>query len=147
MTNLHNPQFNAPNPDSPELVDQHLKEVIEACQAVAAGDWDMERFKEYIEQLSEKLSEREEFIKSLPIPEDIIDEIREELELGFSGITYWNDGLARLIEFTSDPCVEHLEEGLDLCQQGNDLLNEAVALNRTNYRRVEELYRESLAMG
>lgn len=140
------PSFLNPQPEQPEVIDQHLKEVIEACQAVASGDWEIDQFAEYIEQLSVRLAEREDYIKKLPIPEEIIDEIREELELGFSGITYWNDGMARLTQFLDDPSVEHLEEGLDLCQQGNDLLNEAAQLNRTNYRRVEQLYRESSTM-
>jgi hypothetical protein len=140
------PRFLQPEPDQPEPIDQHLSEVTEACQHVAAGEWDLDQFADYIEQLAERLAEREEFIKSMPIPPEIIDEIREELELGFSGITYWNDGVARLAQFPDDPDVEHLEEGLELCRQGNDLLNEAAQLNRANYKRVEQLYRESSAM-
>jgi hypothetical protein len=133
--------------DEPELIDQHLLEVTQACQRVASGEWELEDFAEYIEQLMDRLAQREEDIKKLPIPEEIIDEIREELEIGFSGITYWNDGVARLARFPEDPDVEHLEEGLELCRQGNELLNEAARLNRANYRRVEQLYRESSTMG
>lgn len=132
--------------DTPEPIDQHLNEVTEACQRVASGDWDLDQFGDYIDQLADRLAEREEFIKNMPIPPEIIDEIREELELGFSGITYWNDGVARLAQFADDPDVEHLEEGLELCRQGNDLINEAAQLNRSNYRRVEALYRESSSM-
>ncbi len=141
-----NPGFLSSNEETSEPIDQHLFEVTEACQKVASGDWDLDQFAEYIEQLSEKLAEREEFIKKLPIPEEIIDEIRDELELGFSGITYWNDGVSRLAQFPDDPAIEHLEEGLDLCRQGNDLLNEAAQLNRANYKRVEQLYRETSTM-
>jgi hypothetical protein len=132
--------------DSPEPIEQHLNEVTEACQRVASGDWDLDQFGDYIDQLVERLAEREEFIKNMPIPPEIIDEIREELELGFSGITYWNDGVARLAQFADDPDFEHLEEGLELCRQGNDLINEAAQLNRANYKRVEALFRESSTM-
>lgn len=141
------PKFLTPPDESLPLIDQHLMEVTEACQRVASGDWELEEFADYVDQLAERLAKREEDIKKLPIPEEIIDEIREELEVGFSGITYWNDGVARLAQFTEDPDVEHLEEGLELCRQGNDLLNEAAQLNRANYRRVETLYRESSSMG
>ncbi len=141
-----NPGFLAPDEETPTPIDQHLLEVTQACQKVASGDWDLDEFADYIEQLAERLNEREEFIKKMPIPEEIIDEIREELELGFSGITYWNDGVARLAQFPDDPVVEHLEDGLELCRQGNDLLNEAAQLNRANYKRVETLYRESSTM-
>ena len=103
-------------------------------------------FGDYIDQLVDRLADREEYIKNMPIPPDIIDEIREELELGFSGITYWNDGLARLAQFVEEPDVEHLEEGLELCRQGNEMINEAAQLNRANYKRVEQLYRESSTM-
>ena len=140
------PRYLPTESEEPEVIDQHLLEVTEACQRVASGDWELDQFAEYIDQLVDRLTEREEFIKNMPIPPEIIDEIREELEVGFSGITYWNDGVARLALFPDDPDVEHLEEGLELCRQGNDLLNEAAQLNRANYRRVETLYRESSTM-
>ncbi len=147
-SNPHLPKF-LPPPDEAEplpAIDQHLKEVEDACQRVASEEWDLDQFHDYIIQLSERLNEREDFIKKMPIPEEILEEIREELELGFSGITYWNDGVARLALFPDDPDVEHLEEGLELCRQGNDLLNEAAQLNRSNYKKVETLFRESSAM-
>jgi hypothetical protein len=140
------PRYLPTESEEPEVIDQHLLEVTEACQRVASGDWELDQFADYIDQLVDRLAEREEFIKNMPIPAEIIDEIREELEVGFSGITYWNDGVARLALFPDDPDVEHLEEGLELCRQGNDLLNEAAQLNRANYKRVETLYRESSTM-
>ena len=146
MAGPPHPRFLPQDPDQPALIDQHLREVTEACERVASGDWDLETFGEYIDQLVDRLAEREEYIKNMPIPPDIIDEIREELELGFSGITYWNDGLVRLGLFVEEPDVEHLEEGLDLCRQGNEMINEAAVLNRANYKRVEQLYRESSTM-
>jgi hypothetical protein len=146
MASSEFPRYLPTEPDQPEVIDQHLLEVTEACQRVASGDWELDQFADYIDQLVERLAEREEFIKNMPIPPEIIDEIREELEVGFSGITYWNDGVARLAQFPDDPDVEHLEEGLELCRQGNDLLNEAAQLNRANYKRVETLYRESSTM-
>lgn len=146
--NTPHPKFINPSLDQnpPQVIDQHLAEVEEACQRVASGDWDLDKFAEYIEQLANRLTELEDTIKNMPIPPEIIDEIREELEIGFSGITYWNDGLARLAQFPDSPEVEHLEEGLELCREGNDLLNEAATLNRANYERVEALYRESSSM-
>lgn len=146
MATPPHPKFLQPEPEEPIQIDQHLHEVTQACQNVAEGEWDLDQFAEYIEQLAVRLAEREEFIKNMPIPPEIIHEIQEELELGFAGITYWNDGVARLAQFPDDPDIEHLEEGLELCRQGNDLINEAAKLNRVNYQRVEERFRETSTM-
>lgn len=146
MAGPQHPRFFPAETEQAVVIDQHLIEVTQACQNVASGDWDLDQFADYIDQLAARLTEREEFIKNMPIPPEAIDEIQEELELGFSGITYWNDGVARLAQFADDPDIEHLEEGLELCRQGNELINEAASLNRVNYRRVEEQYRESSTM-
>ena len=130
----------------PEVIDRHLAEIEDACQRVASGEWDGDQFADYIEQLAEKLAERENFIRQIEIPPEAIEDMREELEIGFSGIAHWNDGVARLAQFIEEPDVSHLEEGLDLCRQGNDLLNDAMRINRDNFKRVESMYRESSTM-
>lgn len=130
----------------PEVIDQHLSEIEEACQYVADGEWTPEQFGDYIEQLAEKLAERENFIKQIEIPPEAIEEVKEELEVGFSGIAHWNDGVSRMMQYLEDADISHLEDGLDLCRQGNDLLNEAMRINRENFKRVEAMFRESSTM-
>lgn len=127
----------------PEAINQHLQEIEEACQRIASGEWDSDDFADYIEQLAEKLQEQEDFIRQIEIPPEAIEEVREELEVGFSGILHWNNGVARLAKFIEETDVTHLEEGLELCRQGNELLNEAMQINRENFKRIEALYRES----
>lgn len=130
----------------PEKIDRHLQEVEDACQRIASGEWDTDQFADYIDQLAEKLQERENFIRQIEIPPEAIEDMREELEVGFSGISHWNDGVNRLAQFIEETDIAHLEEGLDLCRQGNDLLNEAMRINRENFKRVEAMYRESSTM-
>jgi len=130
----------------PETIGRDLAEIEDACQRVASGEWNGDQFADYIDQLAEKLQERENFIRQIEIPPEAIEDMREELEIGFSGIAHWNDGVARIAQFLDEPEVAHLEEGLEMCRQGNDLLNEAMALNRENYKRVESMYRESTTM-
>lgn len=132
--------------EEPEVINQHLAEVEDACQRVASGEWTPEKFEEYLEQLAEKLQEREDFIRQIEIPPEAIEEMQEELEIGFSGIAHWNDGVSRMMQFVEEFDVTHLEEGLELCREGNDMLNEAMRINRENFKRVEELYRESSTM-
>ncbi len=130
----------------PQVIDAHLKEFEDACQKAADGAWDIETFAEYINQLAEKLAEREDFIKQIEIPPEAIPEVKEELEIGFNGIALWNDGVAAAAQFIDEQDVSFLEEGLELVRQGNDHLNEAMRINRENFKRVEALYRESSTM-
>lgn len=130
----------------PQVIDAHLKEFEDACQNAANGTWDIETFADYINQLAEKLGEREEFIKQIEIPPEAIPEVKEELEIGFTGIALWNDGVAAAAQFIDERDVAFLEEGLELVRQGNEHLNEAMRINRENFKRVEALYRESSTM-
>lgn len=130
----------------PEVIDRHLTEIEEACQRVASGEWTTDQFADYVDQLAEKLQERENFIRQIEIPPEAIEDMRQELEVGFAGIANWNDGVARMAQFIDEPEIAYLEEGLELCRQGNDLLNEAMKINRENYARVETMYRESSTM-
>lgn len=128
------------------VIDQHLVEVEDACQKILSGEWDADQFGDYIDNLAEKLQERENFIRQIEIPPEAIEDMREELEVGFAGIAHWNDGVARIAQFLDEPEIAHLEEGLEICRQGNEMLNEAMRINRENYKRVEAMYRESSTM-
>ncbi len=133
------------NDDSP-VVNQRLLEAEEAAQKAASGEWTPEEFEDFIEELSQALQKREEDIRQIEIPPEAVEDFREELEVGFRGIQLWHEGVARMALFTEEMDVTHLEEGLELCGQGNEHINEAMRINRDNRRKLEEIYRDSSTM-
>jgi hypothetical protein len=44
----------------------------------------------------------------------------------------------------SDPA--HIEEGLELIREGNELINDAMKINRDNRKKLEEVYIDSSTM-
>ena len=134
------------NQDSQPVVNQRLLEAEEAAQKAASGEWTPQQFDQFIEELTEELNKREEDIRQIEIPPEAVEEFREELEVGFRGIQLWHEGVARMALFTQDGDVAHLEEGLDLCVQGNEHINEAMRINRDNRKKLEEIYRDSSTM-
>lgn len=135
----------APEPE-PETVDQRLREAEEAAEKAASGEWSNEQFAEFIDGLSQTLQEREEQIRQIEIPPEAVEDFREELEVGFTGIQLWHEGVARMALFAEDMDVAHLEEGLEICRQGNEHINEAMRINRENRKRLEEMYIDSSTM-
>ena len=130
----------------PDTVDQRLREAEEAAEKAASGEWTTDQFSEFIEGLAQTLAEREEQIRQIEIPPEAVEDFREELEVGFTGIQLWHEGVARMALFADDLDVGHLEEGLDICRQGNDHINEAMRINRDNRKRLEEMYIDSSTM-
>lgn len=127
-------------------VTQRLIEVEEAAEKAASGEWTPEQFEEFIEEVAQALVKREEDIRQIEIPPEAVEDFREELEVGFTGIQLWHEGVSRMALFSEELDVAHLEEGLDLCRQGNDHINEAMRINRENRKRLEEIYRDSSTM-
>ena len=58
----------------PETIGRHLAEIEDACQRVASGEWNGDQFADYIDQLAEKLQERENFIRQIEIPPEAIED-------------------------------------------------------------------------
>lgn len=146
-TNLqHSKMARQAQEPEPEVVNQRLLEVEEAAEKAASGEWTPEEFGQFVEEVAQALVEHEEHIRQIEIPPEAVEDFREELEVGFNGIQLWHEGVARLGLFLEEPDVAHLEEGLELCRQGNDYINEAMRINRENRKRLEEMYIDSSTM-
>lgn len=130
----------------PELVNERLLELENAAKKVLSGEWTAEQFGSFLGDIQQKLAEREQAIREIEIPPEAVEDFREELEVGFTGIQLYNEGVKRMILFVEDSDVAHIEEGMDLVRQGNDHINEAMRINRENRKRLEEAYLDSSTM-
>ena len=130
----------------PEMVNERLLELENAAKKAVSGEWTSEQLGAFLGDIQQKLAEREQAIREIEIPPEAVEDFREELEVGFTGIQLYNEGVKRMILFVEDPDVSHIEEGLDLVRQGNDHINEAMRINRENRKRLEEAYLDSSTM-
>lgn len=130
----------------PSYINDRVRELEEAAEKVQSGEWEIETFQEYVESILQVMNEREQSIRAIEIPPQTIEQFRAELEAGFTGITLYHEGLAKMATFgdTEDPAV--LTEGLALVKKGNDYLNEALRLNYSSQKKYEEMYLDASSM-
>lgn len=139
---VQNPQDEA----GPTYISDRVKELEDAATKVQSGEWSVDKFSEYVDGILQVMNEREQSIRSIEIPPQTIDQFRAELEAGFTGITLYHEGLARMAGYAETQDPANLTEGLDLVKQGNDYLNEALRLNYTSQKKYEEMYLDASSM-
>ena len=130
--------------DAPHLqVNERYLQLVEAGESVLHGTWSLPEYARFIERMSQSLAVKEQEIREIEIPPEALDEFREELETGFSGIELYAQGVTEMRLFLADRNPVHVERGLELAREGNDLINEAMRINRDNRRVLEEVYFDS----
>ncbi|MEW6281026.1 MAG: hypothetical protein AB1758_20600, partial [Candidatus Eremiobacterota bacterium] len=107
------PAEGEPAPE-PERVNDRLLQLEDAANKAASGEWTPEELGEFLDGISRVLAEKEQSIREIEIPPEAVEDFREELEVGFTGIQLYNEGLQRMLMFVEDPNPAHLEEGLEL---------------------------------
>lgn len=134
-----------------QVVEQHtpinsrLNVIENAVERVLSGEWPLEEFLPFLEEIHEVLSSKEQEIREIAIPEESIGEFQEELSVGFSGIALYNEGIAHMLSFDGEN-PEVLSEGLKLVRKGNERINEAMRINRASRSKLEEeIAREATA--
>ncbi len=130
----------------PNYINDRVKELEDAATKVQSGEWDLDQFSDYVEDILQVMNEREQSIRAIEIPPQTIEQFRAELEAGFTGITLYHNGLARMASYADSQDPAALTEGLELVRQGNDYLNEALRLNFASQKKYEEMYLDASSM-
>lgn len=133
-------------PKSQSAVMERYNQLREAADMVINGEWTIEEYGEYLENLAQVLAQKEQEIRDIEIPEEAYEDFEEELSVGFEGITLYNEGIAHMMLYLDDQDPAHIEHGLDLVHQGNENINDAMKINRQNRRKLEEMYVDTSTM-
>lgn len=133
-------------PKSPSFVMERYNQLKEAADLVMNGEWTIEEYGEFLENLAQVLAQKEQEIRDIEIPEEAYEDFEEELSVGFEGITLYNEGIAHMMLYLDDQDPTHIEDGLELVYQGNNNINDAMKINRQNRRKLEEMYVDTSTM-
>ena len=128
--------------EAPVVNDRYLR-IKEACDQVLYGERSPEEFATYIDEIIIALETKDQEMREIEIPDESYDDFREELEVGFSGVELFLEGLRTLRLYTEQPEESHLQAGLELILEGNTLINDAMRINRENRRKLEDMYVDS----
>ena len=117
-----------------------LMQFSSAVDNVKNKTWSLDEFKNFIDSLLKTMVEKGREIRTLEIPPEVYHEFEEELHIGYKGIDLFEQGMVELSYYIQDQNEEHLDRGLQLLEEGNDTINDALRINHETQERLEELY-------
>lgn len=124
----------------PTKVNERYLQIKAASDQVLAGTWTIDEYSAFLHDLKAVLSQKEQEIREVEIPEEALEEFSEELTVGYRGIDLYNEGISYLMKYLEDTNPVNITHGMNLIFEGNERINEAMRINRENRRRLEELY-------
>lgn len=121
-----------------EKVSGRMGQFVDAVNNVKGGAWSAEEFLEFLQNMFVVLQEKRVGTEAL-IEESHYDEFcQEEVELGLQGMEQFEEGMQEMSLFLEDGEVAHLDVGLASINHGNELLNDAMRVNRASRRKLED---------
>lgn len=122
-----------------EKVTERYQQLKEAGEKVLGGTWSVEEYATFLDDISNLLAQKEQEIRDIEIPADALEDFRQEIEIGFSGLELYTNGISTMRQFLTDGDEAHIQQGLELIRDGNEMINEAMRINRENRRKLEEV--------
>jgi hypothetical protein len=103
-----------------------------------------QEFRDFLTSLQNRLQETLDMVNSFDLPDDIANEMKNELTLGTDGIKLFLEGIAEMLTYKEDCNYTCVDRGLILAREGNQRLNDALKVNFENYWIMEEAVQEFL---
>ena len=119
-------------------INGRLHLIEDAVDSIKNGSWSLEEFLDFMQDMHETLSAKEREIRDIVIPEEATGDFQEELNVGFSGIYLYNQGIGLMLNYEGGDDTELLDEGLEYVRQGNERINEAMRINLASRSKLEE---------
>jgi hypothetical protein len=97
----------------------------------------LDLFESCLETLGQHFSALEDKARAMELPPDALEDLKQEHELGLSGLELWNDSLSLASQFLETENFQQLEDALEGARRAHQLLQEASASNRATVARLE----------
>jgi hypothetical protein len=108
-----------------------------ASEMARSGQWTPEQFKKFMEDISSFLAKKaQEIVELIQQTNYTADGGEEEVSVGMQGIEAFEKGMEEMYHYAEDLDPEHLEQGLRMIWEGNQLILEAMRINRENRRQL-----------
>ncbi len=120
------------------IYDRYL-EFRSAVKKLVDHDWTTPQFARFVDEISFKMAQKEREIRDLDIPQEAIDDFREELEVGFEGIELYNKAVLHFRQYLETEDLLLIKSGLELAWAGNEKINEARRLNRQSRQKLPDM--------
>ncbi len=125
-------------PSNTGHVTDRYNSIKEAAEKAKDGRWTTEELGHYLETLFELLESHKLGILGYVKETAYDDEGGQEVEIGVSGMSKYEEGLRIMFGFVETGEEKYLESGLRLIWEGNELINEAMRENRAARQRLQD---------
>jgi hypothetical protein len=106
-----------------------------ASEMARSGQWTPVQFSKFMEDISAFLAKKsQEIMELIQTTNYVQDGGADEVQVGLSGIEIFERGMEEMYHYSQDQESEHLEQGLRMIWEGNQLILEAMRINRENRR-------------
>jgi hypothetical protein len=133
--------------EPPPPIFTNLNKIRTAIRQVTIGEITFKQFEDLLDSLERLFDEKLAEVKSIAIPEDMIREMKDEMDVGTEGIKIYLQALVPLRRYLKDHNVDYLSQGLALSEVANNKMNQALFLNWQAFRALQESAEEYLSSG
>lgn len=109
------------------------QKIAGAVERLKAGEWDTEQLLDFLVRTLDELEPKGELIKDTLATPGYRDFSPEECEKGEDGVSHYQEGLEWLMDLLDRGDLAEVRQALGHIKQGNDLINQAMHLNRNRY--------------
>jgi len=129
----------------PPGLNKNLRDLESACFMVRNREISSGEFRDLLKKYQNMFRKHLDDIEKIGIPDDMKEEMKEEMNLGTGGIKFFLEAINEMFAFLDDRQDVHLERGLVMAQDANNRINQALKVNFENYRNLQEATEEFIA--
>jgi hypothetical protein len=131
----HGPLARAEHP--PKLT-ARLVQIQNTVQNLLRGQITCAEYEDFMDETEEFLLQTLEEVKGMEIPEELKEEVKQEMQMGVMGIEIFISSISSLRQYLSLRSMNLIEEGLKKAEKACEFLNTALSLNWKSYQAFRE---------
>ncbi len=132
-------------PAQPPKSDQAYREIEEKTGQFKYGSLSATDYWNYLVKQQIFYEKHLQEIESMELPAEHRSEFVQEMQTGTNGIRHLIEGIKLLQEYCEKKSQENLShQGLSMAKTGNELLNQAIAINWVNFHAIKKSFEEFL---
>lgn len=121
-----------------ETVSGKVKQFSDAIEKVRSEEWGPEEFYEFLHGVYTDLQEKRAAVESFITENEYEEFASEEVGQGIEGMNQFEMGMEEMSLYVEDGDITHLDIGLEKIARGNEMINDAMRINRAERKRLED---------
>lgn len=129
----------------PPKLTTHLVQIQQAARDVTLGQIGVDEFGAQVTRLQQLFKRKLDDVRALirdEVPDDFLPEIADELNVGQRGIELYLTATDALLAYVETRDLEHIQRGLVLSAEANELVNQALVKNWQTWRTYQQAAEE-----